>query len=193
MDPKYSLGRTDTGQVWIIARKTQRSRAWETKKAPYGPFHFVRVILPVALQNDPPIAIQDVKARPHIIVPCVPGPEFVVLAYRVRNTGLSNVSLYIPAIVLEGELRRVDADDLKAESTVLGLPAFQVRNGAAAIDAGVSPKVDQHDLTAQVGEGDRHRGVYPAVDTREAMLGSRRSREAGRQGERPGGRCARDK
>src|SRR5437868_2942924 len=110
---------------------------------------FARVILTKACQNDPSFLVQKVKPRPGVVAPVVPGPIIVVLGYRKGNALLTNISLHIRTFVLEAELRRVDADDLETMRAILGLPAFQIDHGSAAVDAGVSPEVDQHDLAAQ--------------------------------------------
>ena len=47
------------------------------------------------------------------------------------------------------------------------LPAVQVADRPAAVDAGVGPEIDQHHLAAQPGERQRRRGVDPAVDAGE--------------------------
>ena len=58
--------------------------------------------------------------------------------------------LDVAGVVLERELRRVDADDDEPVVAVLLVPGLEIGQRAQAVDAGVGPEVDQHDLAAQV-------------------------------------------
>src|SRR6185436_77871 len=60
--------------------------------------------------------------------------------------GLANVV----GILLERELRRVDADDDESLVAVLLGPRAKVAERAEPVDARVRPEVDEHDLPAQV-------------------------------------------
>ena len=57
-----------------------------------------------------------------------------------------------------------DDDELVGE---LGLETFQVRDDVDAIDAAVSPEVEQHHFAFEVGEGDRFGGIQPIEPGRE--------------------------
>ena len=57
----------------------------------------------------------------------------------------------VGGLALEGELRRVDADDRQALGAVALVPGLEVGQRAQAVDAGVRPEVDEHDAAAQPG------------------------------------------
>ena len=51
--------------------------------------------------------------------------------------------------IIEGELRRMHADHEETLILVFLGPGLDIGDRAQAIDAGVGPEIDQHDLTAQ--------------------------------------------
>ena len=63
----------------------------------------------------------------------------------------------VRGILLERVLGRVDADDPQSRVAVGLVPRDDVRDAALAVDAGVRPEVDEHDLAAQVREVDAPR------------------------------------
>ena len=58
-------------------------------------------------------------------------------------------ALHVAGVLLEGELRRVDADDRQPGVAVARVPRLEVGQRADAVDARVGPEVDQHDAAAQ--------------------------------------------
>src|SRR3712207_9540667 len=72
--------------------------------------------------------------------------------------------LHIRAEMLEGELRRVDADELQAGWGVLLVPALHVGQRAQDVYAGVGPEVHDADLAPQRRGVERRRGVQPFLD-----------------------------
>lgn len=75
---------------------------------------------------------------------------------------------------------------------VLGVPAFQISHGTTAVDAGVGPEVDEHDLAPKTVEHDRRGCVDPAVEAHECRCHAAGSRETGHRGERSNRRGARE-
>ena len=77
--------------------------------------------------------------------------------------GLADVATSL----LEGELRRVHADHHQALILVLLGPGLDVGQRAQAVDAGVGPEVDQHDLAlagSAVSGGELSQAIAPASD-----------------------------
>ncbi len=72
----------------------------------------------------------------------------------------------VVGLPLEGELRRVHPDDHEAVVTVRLVPGRHVRQRPQAVDAGVRPEVDDHDLAAKLLHRQRLR-VDPALDRLE--------------------------
>src|SRR4051794_39729046 len=96
---EIQLGRADVGQVWIVARPSNRSARREMQQVPDRHLDFARVILTKAGQNDPSFLVQKVKPRPGVVAPVVPGPIIVVLGYRKGNALLTNISLHLRTFV----------------------------------------------------------------------------------------------
>ena len=67
---------------------------------------------------------------------------------------------YVLGLLLVLELRGVDADDYELVPVLL-FEALQVRDDVHAVDAAVSPEVEQHDLAAQRRERERRVRVQP--------------------------------
>ena len=94
----------------------------------------------------------------------------------------------VAGVALERELGRLDADDHEPLAPVLRVPGLEVGERADAVDAGVGPEVDQHDVAAQPGERQRPvaRRVEPVLGAGEGRRGAqlrqvrrRHAREAG--------------
>ena len=90
-----------------------------------------------------------VLGRPETVFVALPDGEIIVLHHRPGHLvvlgGLHHVFIHF----LEMELRRVDAD---YDQTVVGVafvPSPQVGKRADAVDAGISPEINQHDLASQ--------------------------------------------
>jgi hypothetical protein len=110
------------------------------------------VVLALSLLDLPdlPAAIDEVLGRPGTVLVRLPGAVVVVDRDRVPHTEVAGRPVHVRDHVLEGELRRVDADDDEARPAVGRVPGLQVRKRAQAVDARVRPEVDEHDLPAQL-------------------------------------------
>ena len=146
-----------------------------------GPLHLHRVAFALAQHDDPRLPVEEVEARPGPVAPRTPGPVAVVLADGIADPELADGMLHIRAQMLEGEFRRVDADELQAGRRVLLVPALQVGQRAQDVDAGVGPEVHDADLAPQRRGVERRRGVQPFLDqewwcARSSGLGRLRAR-----------------
>ncbi|MDQ6779293.1 MAG: hypothetical protein M3071_24405, partial [Actinomycetota bacterium] len=85
--------------------------------------------------------VDQVLGRPVLVLVGVPGPVVVVLGDGIADRlGLDRL-LTVARLLLEGELRRLDADDLEAVGMVGGVQRLQERQRPDAVDACVGPEV----------------------------------------------------
>ena len=112
--------------------------------------------------------IDKVMGRPVFIVECVPDGVVAVERDGVRDGKLLHGLLHVGQLLLEVELRRVDADDHQAAVLVLFRPGADVGNRAQAVDTGVGPEVDEDDLSFELLRGQRRR-VDPGGRAGEAV------------------------
>ena len=158
------LRRADAGEIHVIRRLSRRHLRRKSEQLANGPLHLHRVALALAQHDDAGVPVQEIEARPSPVAPRTPGPVAVVLADGIADPELADGMLHIRAQVLEGELRRVDADELQAGRRVLLVPALQVGQRAQDVDAGVGPEVHDADLAPQCRGVERRRGVQPFLD-----------------------------
>jgi hypothetical protein len=121
--------------------------------------HEVALAEPVVA--DPPGGIHEVQRRPEVVGERL--PDGVV---AVERDGIGDPhALHRPAdvvdVTLEGELRRMHAEDDQPLVPVLLRPRPNVRECAEPVDAGVGPEVDDDDAPAQRG-GRQRLGVEPS-------------------------------
>ena len=119
------------------------------------------------------VGVDQVVRRPILVFVGVPGAHVVVLNDRVAQAELVDRVLDVAGVLLEGELRRLHADDREALAAVGGVPGLQVGERADAVDAGVGPEVDEHHVTAQPAERQRFapRRVEPVLGAGELGRG----------------------
>ena len=106
--------------------------------------------------------VDQVLGRPVLVLVGVPRGHPVVLGDRIADALAADRRGHVAGVALEGELRRVHADDRQPVRPVRAVPGLQVRQRAQAVDAGVGPEVDEHDPAAQGAERQRA-GVEPAL------------------------------
>ena len=101
------------------------------------------------------LGVNQILSRPKGVQVVVPSYIIVVQGHRPGNTvvlgGLKDVGL----VLLKLKLRRVDAQDYQPVVGVLVMPEFKLGEGADAVDAGISPEIQQHNPAAEVGQGQR--------------------------------------
>ena len=132
--------------------------------------------------------IDEVVGRPVFIVECVPDGVVAVERDGIRDGKLLHGLLHVGHLLLEVELRRVDANDHQAAVLVLLRPGADVGNGAQAVDAGVGPEVDEDDLSFELLRGQRRR-VDPAGRAGEAVERGAANNAGGVPALRAGGCC----
>ena len=74
-------------------------------------------------------------------------------------------------VLLEVELRRVDAHDLEVRSLVLGVQRLEVRKRRLAVVATERPELHHHDLAPEIVER-LYVGLQPPVDADEVLGGT---------------------
>src|SRR5919109_2963342 len=111
-----------------------------------------------------PTRVDQILGGPVLVAPRFPGPVSVVLNDRVAEPVLTGRALDVARVALEDELGSVNADDREAPLAVSIVPSLQRRQRSDAIDAGVSPEVDQHDASTKCAHRKRaSTGVEPAL------------------------------
>ncbi len=109
---------------------------------------------------DVAVAVDEVLRRPVLVAVGVPGRVIVVERDRIAHAEAGGVRADVGEHVLERELGGVDAEDDEPLRAVGAVPALQVGQRSDAVDARVRPEVDEDDLPAERGEGERT-GVQP--------------------------------
>jgi len=104
--------------------------------------------LPEVVIADSSFPIDEVLRRPVLVVEGPPNRVIAVDRNRVGYLQITAGVFYIQSFFLEREFRGMDANHNQARIFIFRRPALHVRQGAKRIDAGVSPEIDQHDLTA---------------------------------------------
>ena len=143
------------------------------------------------------VAVEQVLRRPVTVLKVPPRNPVVVLCHRPPDVVGHQRFRHVFMVLLELELRRVDAQYHQAVVLVLRPPVPQERQRADAVDAGVRPEVHQHHVALSDQFLDRQRfiRVEPSVDTlhvgnvrhdrtRRRFLSSRRRFFRGRYGRR---------
>src|SRR4029077_21020121 len=95
------------------------------------------------------LGVDEVMSRPVLILESRPDGAPAVHGNRIRDAEIPHRFRDVASVALECKLRRVDADDHEAVVLVPLGPRLDVRNRPKAIDAGVGPEVDEHDMTAK--------------------------------------------
>ena len=129
-----------------------------------------------------PSRVDEVERRPVVVVEGAPDRVVVVDRDRVVDRSLLDRPPHAVDVVLERELRRVDADDDQPVVAVGLRPRADVRLLAQPVDAGQRPEVDEDDVAAQLG-GAEWLGVEPLG--RPAERGHVHTPEHGHLAKRP--------
>jgi hypothetical protein len=98
---------------------------------------------------DAALRVGDVDRRPEVVGERTPDAVVAVDGDRVVDTEDRGLLDDVVNRALESELGRVNADDGQSQPAVLGVPGADIGQRAQPVDAGVGPKVDQHDAAAQ--------------------------------------------
>ena len=135
-------------------------------------------------------AVVQIVGRPVLVLELVPNRHVVVERHRIVDAQLLHRAGDIGMVLLEVELRGVDADHDETVLAVAVIPGPDTRDRPHAVHARVGPEVVEHDLASKVGLG-QWLGVDPAFGdergSRAAVTLGRRAADAGwfgRGGER---------
>ena len=112
------------------------------------------------------VCADEIKGGPGIVVECAPDPEVIVDRDGISHAELAERGADIVDLLLEGEFRRMHADHDQPLIAVLVGPCANMREDAEAVDAGIGPEIDQHDLALQVCSLQRC-GVEPLLVSRD--------------------------
>ena len=114
--------------------------------------------------------VDQVLGRPLLVAVGQPGRIGVVDRHRIVDAEAVHGVADVANDPLESEFGGVDAYYLQAGGGVGLVPGLQMRYGSLAVDARISPEVDQHDLAFERGEGKRPVAgrVEPSSDPEEA-------------------------
>src|SRR5579863_3760423 len=100
--------------------------------------------------TDTPLVVDKIKSRPVLVLESTPYRVVAVHCHRKSNSDLLDRMAYVLEVLLEFKFRRVHADHHQSLVSVLLCPGSYVGQRAPPVDAGVGPKLDQHDLAAQL-------------------------------------------
>ena len=127
------------------------------------PVEGVRVPLAGELRDDVPLGVDDDQRRPGPHGVLLPGRQLGVVEHRVVHVVALDGRGQRVRVGLVHELRRVHADGHQHVGVLL-LERAQLVQDVQAVDAAERPEVEQHDLAAQVGQGQvAAAGVEPAA------------------------------
>jgi hypothetical protein len=128
-----------------------------------------------------PLRVDEVQRRPGLVPECAPNGMVAVDRDRVVDAHVLQRPTDVGDVLLEFELRRMDADHHQPLILVFLGPGVDIRKLAPPVDAGVGPEVDQDDLPAE-GLRRQRRRIQPFVCALErcqlALTGKRADGEA---------------
>ena len=123
-------------------------------------FRFLVASFAELVVADDAVGADEVQGRPVMIGERAPDLVVVVDGDRVVDRSLLNRAPHAVDVVLEGELRRVNADDDQCVVPVGLRPRADVRRLAQPVDACPRPEVHEDDAALQLG-GAEWLGVEP--------------------------------
>jgi hypothetical protein len=109
---------------------------------------------------DDAVRVDEVERRPVVVVERAPDLVLVVERDRIVDLSLGRREPHAVELVLERELRCVNAEHDQPVVAVGPRPCTHVRLRAQPVDAGQRPEVDDNDVAAKTGRGERL-GVEP--------------------------------
>src|SRR5215472_3586173 len=109
---------------------------------------------------DAALRIDEIESGPILIAESAPYRVAAVDCDGKGDANLLDCMSHVAQILLEFKLRRVHSDHHQSLIPVFVCPCPNVRQSAPPIDTGIRPELDQYDLTAQPGHGERS-GVEP--------------------------------
>ena len=174
---EVGLGRRHARRVDRALRLGHRARVGMAGLPQQRPdVHLGAVVVALAEVRAADLAarVDEVVGRPVLVAPGAPRRELVVLRHGIADPLAPDRARDVACVALEGELGRVHADDDEAVAPVARVPGLEVGQRAQAVDAGVGPEVDEHDLAAQRSQAERLAAgrVEPALVAGEVRGGA---------------------
>ena len=105
-------------------------------------------VAPQAMANAA-LRIDEIVRRPMLVVECAPDAALVVDRNRITDLQIRHGAADIVDVLLERELRCMDADHHQALIAILVGPSPDIGQRAQPVDAGEGPELDEDDLAAQ--------------------------------------------
>ena len=135
------------------------------------------------------LRVDEVVRGPVLIVESLPDGIVIVERDRIGDFQVRDGAAHIARILLERKLRGMDADHHQPMILIFVVPTLHIGQRAQAIDAGISPEIDEHHLAAQPlrrqgwriqpGRGSAERRQVPFDGQTCGMLGLRHHGAAG--------------
>src|SRR4051812_38423890 len=152
----FDAGRLDRNQVLVDA-----TAAGLCQQLLQNHLGLLVLALAEAMVPNLPLRIYEVERRPVAVPEGIPYRIVAVDRDRIGDPQFVGGSADIVEVVLDVELWGVHTDDDQALVLVLVGAGAEVGKGAQPVDAGVGPEVDQDDVAAEVGCGQRRRVEPP--------------------------------
>src|SRR5579875_3613985 len=124
-------------------------------------FHHPVIAFAEDVHDDLTLLINKVALGPTLRIVRLPGRSLLISHHRPRQLKAFCRLAHIVYVETDIELAVMHADDIEAVRVVLRIPAFEHGEVADAVDAGVLPEIDEHDLAAVVGDVVRGRRIEP--------------------------------
>jgi hypothetical protein len=125
----------------------------------FGIVTFAEVVVPSAA-----LRVDEVVRGPVHVVEGAPDCVVIVDSHGVIDFQIDYGLLHITDVLLEGKFRRMYANNNQSMILVLLGPRAEIRDCSEAVDAGVSPEIDQHDLAPE-RFGRERRAIEPLDGT----------------------------
>ena len=113
------------------------------------------------------VGVDQDQGRPAIDPEAVPDRHVGIVDDGMLDPVFGDLAADVLGIALGVELGRVHADHHELV-LVLGFELGQIGKDVVAVDAAESPEIEQHDLAAQLGQGDRT-GIDPVDASLQAQ------------------------
>ena len=97
------------------------------------------------------VFVDQIFGRAEAVGLATPSDEIVIQDHRPGYPVVLSGVHRIVQVFLEFELGRMHSDDDQSVVLVLGVPLLQKGHGTDSVDAGMAPKIDQDNLSAQSG------------------------------------------
>src|SRR6516162_8937751 len=113
-------------------------------------FRVLQMQFALPVEADAALFVDQVDARPSVIVPVLPNAAIVIDGDGERQAVFAGLGPNTGHIRLVGELRGMHADDRHPSTGIFLLPSFVDRVVADTVDAAKRPELDDNDPPAQI-------------------------------------------